>query len=198
MSALAAAFADPVLEAQAVFRAVMNAMARPGTIEPINTDLAPPPPLSPAAAAVALSLADYETLVWLDPPLAAAPDVARWLRFHAGARITTRPDEAIFALIADPLRVPAFDTFALGTMEYPDRSTTLVMQVERLAGETPFTLSGPGIAGAHLFGATPLPDDMHARLAANRALFPRGVDLLFVTGQALAALPRSTRIAGRG
>jgi alpha-D-ribose 1-methylphosphonate 5-triphosphate synthase subunit PhnH len=28
----------------------------------------------------------------------------------------------------------------------------------------------------------------------NHALFPRGVDLLFVTADAVAALPRSTRV----
>ena len=54
---------------------------------------------------------------------------------------------------------------------------------------------GPGIAGDRSFSATPLPGDFTARLAANRLLFPRGVDLLLVSDNAVAALPRTTRVS---
>jgi len=195
VSALAPAYSEPALATQAIFRAVMDAMARPGTIKPIPADLAPPQPLSAGAAALALTLVDYETPVWLDPPLASAPEVAGWLRFHTGSRIAERPAEASFAFVADPPGMPAFDAFALGTMEYPDRSTTIVLQIDNFAGGTALSLSGPGIAGERPFAAAPLPGDMAARLAANRALFPRGVDLVLVTAQALAALPRSIRVS---
>jgi alpha-D-ribose 1-methylphosphonate 5-triphosphate synthase subunit PhnH len=43
--------------------------------------------------------------------------------------------------------------------------------------------------------AAPLPADMLARLADNRALFPCGVDLILVTADEVAALPRSVRLA---
>jgi alpha-D-ribose 1-methylphosphonate 5-triphosphate synthase subunit PhnH len=194
MSALAPAFAEPVIEAQAVFRTVMDVMARPGSIRPLACDLAPPQPLWPAAAAVALALLDYETPFWLDAPLGAAPDVADWLRFHTGAPYVDVVDEAAFAFLADPANAPPFDRFALGSMEYPDRSTTLVLQVERFSG-APMRLSGPGIAGACGFAATPLPGEFVQQIEANRARFPRGVDLVFVTADAVAALPRSTRVA---
>ena len=74
--ALAAGFADPVIESQGVFRAVMDALARPGTPMPLSAALAPPAPLTPGLAAVALTLADHEAPLWLDPPLAEAPAVA--------------------------------------------------------------------------------------------------------------------------
>ncbi len=35
---------------------------------------------------------------------------------------------------------------------------------------------------------------MTARLAQNHALFPRGIDLLLATDDAVAALPRSVRV----
>ncbi|TIL97235.1 MAG: carbon-phosphorus lyase subunit PhnH, partial [Mesorhizobium sp.] len=47
-------FADPVFNAQTVFRAVMNAMARPGSVQPLPAFARPPAPLSATAGAIAL------------------------------------------------------------------------------------------------------------------------------------------------
>ena len=192
--ALAAGFAEPVLEAQGVFRAVMDALARPGTIHMLRVALDPPPPLSPELAAIALTLADHEAALWLDGPLACAPAVADYLRFHSGATIAADPAQAAFALVADPVACLPFDVFALGTPEYPDRSATVVLSVSDLGGEHGPVLRGPGIADRERLRARPLPADMAERLTRNRALFPRGVDCLFVAPGRVAGLPRSTEI----
>jgi alpha-D-ribose 1-methylphosphonate 5-triphosphate synthase subunit PhnH len=191
---LAPAFADPVLASQAAFRAVMEAMARPGTIMDIAGIETAPRPLCPAAAAVALTLTDYEAPVWLAPELAQASDVAGWLRFHTGAPLVDDPQRAAFGFIADPQHMPAFDGFSQGTVEYPDRAATLVLQVDHLSGDGGFWLSGPGIKGSRTFSASPLPADFAARMRANRALFPCGVDLILVAATKLAALPRSVHV----
>jgi alpha-D-ribose 1-methylphosphonate 5-triphosphate synthase subunit PhnH len=192
---LAPAFDDPALASQAVFRTVMEAMARPGQARPLPSRLAAPPPLSPAAAAVALTLLDYETPFWLDQGLAAAREVAAWFRFHTGAPHTADPGQATFAFLSDPAALPAFDAFSQGSLEYPDRSTTLVLQVASFDHDDALSLCGPGIAGKRAFSAAPLPPDFRARLIANRNLFPRGVDLILVTPDAVAALPRSIRVS---
>ncbi|TXN62799.1 phosphonate C-P lyase system protein PhnH, partial [Methylobacterium sp. WL6] len=83
--ALARGFADPVHDAQGTFRTLMDALARPGRIGRLASDLYPPAPLTPELAAVALALTDADTPVWLDAPLAANPAVAAFLRFHTGA-----------------------------------------------------------------------------------------------------------------
>jgi alpha-D-ribose 1-methylphosphonate 5-triphosphate synthase subunit PhnH len=189
------AFPEPVLASQAIFRAVMDAFARPGEIKPLPPAQAAPGPLSATAAAVVLALLDYETPVWLDAPLANTPQVADWIRMHTGARVTAEPQAAAFAFLADPVRMPAFDAFSSGTADYPDRSTTLVLQVERFGSGERMSLSGPGIAAARSFASEPLPADFVERLAANRALFPRGIDLILVSPAAVVALPRSVRAA---
>jgi len=186
-----AAFPAPVLASQAAFRALMDALARPGTVKPLPPAAAAPSPLSATAAAVALTMLDYETPVWLDAPLAQRPQVADWVRLHTGARVTSDPREAAFAFIADPVHAPAFDGFSLGTPEYPDRSATLVLQVEDFGSGQRLLLAGPGIADVRSFSARPLPPDFQNRIAANRALFPRGVDMILVSPDAVAALPRS-------
>jgi alpha-D-ribose 1-methylphosphonate 5-triphosphate synthase subunit PhnH len=195
ITSLAPAFAEPVLEAQSAFRAVMRAMSRPGIAQQLHHDLSPPAPLSAGAATIALTLFDYETPVWLDAALTEAEDVARWLRFHTGAPITRDPQQAAFALIADAANAPDFMQFALGTPDYPDRSTTLILQVESLANGPSIALKGPGIDGMQTMSARPLPDDFARRMIDNRALFPRGVDVLLVTDDAVAAAPRSTCIS---
>lgn len=187
------AFADPVHGSQATFRLVMEALARPGTVVPIPA-LVWAPPLHPAAVAVALTLLDYEAPIWLDRRLASAPGLTDWFRFHTGAPITPDPRRAAFAFVADPAQAPPLDAFSLGTMEYPDCSTTLVLQVESLSTGEGFTLSGPGIAGTQSFAVDPLPRGFRAQLIANRERFPRGVDVILVTDDAIAALPRSVRV----
>lgn len=198
MPALAPGFADPVTSSQMVFRAVMHALARPGTLHLLAPELTPPPSLGRGMAAVALALVDYESPVWLDASLAAVPEVAQWLRFHTGAPLTTHRSEAAFALVIDAGALPSLDSFALGTAEYPDRSTTLVIEVARFEGCRSFALAGPGIAGVQSFSAGPLPEGFGGALRTNRTLFPRGVDLVFVCGDRIAALPRSTRVVEGG
>lgn len=194
-TALASGFADAPREAQEVFKAVMWALARPGRPVPLHARLAPPAPLSPEMAAIALALLDYETPVWLDPALAAVPAVAAFLRFHTSAPLVEAPAAGRFALIADGAALPDFGRFALGEPDYPDRSTTLVVQVTAL-GEGPVLLEGPGIETRTGFAAAPLPADFSVRLAANRQLFPLGVDLILVAPGAVLGLPRSARVIG--
>jgi alpha-D-ribose 1-methylphosphonate 5-triphosphate synthase subunit PhnH len=185
---------DPVFDSQANFRAILQAMARPGTIVDGGADLAPPAPLAAAAAAALLTLADFETPIWVSPAFAGS-EVAAYLKFHTGAPLAAAPDRAAFALIdlgADALD-PAL--FARGTPEYPDRSTTVVVQVARLSASAGLTLTGPGVNGAARLDFAPRPADFSALWAANRAGFPLGIDLFLAGGARLAALPRSTEVA---
>ncbi|MEP9353922.1 phosphonate C-P lyase system protein PhnH [Xanthobacter sp. KR7-65] len=194
---LAAGFADPVHDAQRAFAAVMRAMAEPGLAVPLASDLDPPAPLSREAAAVALALLDYETPVFLDGALAAAPAVAAFLRFHTGAPVVTDPAAARFVLAADGAAMPDLAALAQGEPDYPDRSATLIVQLAEL-GEGARVIEGPGIRGRRGFAAAPLPADFSARLAANRAAFPLGVDLILTAPGADGAgsvmgLPRTVK-----
>jgi alpha-D-ribose 1-methylphosphonate 5-triphosphate synthase subunit PhnH len=190
-------FANPVVSAQSVFRCVMNALARPGSVQTLSEVVEAPPSLMPATAAIALTLFDHDTLIWLDGWLAAEAGIASWLRFQTGAPLTGDASRAAFALVHSGAALPDFGSLAPGTPEYPDRSTTLVVQVDTLTEGPELILSGPGIRGIFTLRAGALPPDFAARMQANRALFPCGVDLLLVCGTELVALPRSIHIAAR-
>lgn len=185
---------NAVFAAQGTFRKVMDAIARPGSIQTVASGAAGPAPLSQAAAAVALTLFDHDTPVWLGAPFAASEAIASWLRFNTGCPIVTDHGQSAFALVGDGAVLPSLEGFALGTPDYPDRSTTVILQAASLTGGESMTLSGPGIRGTTTLSASGLPPDLLEQLAVNRALFPRGVDLLLVAGHDVAALPRTTTV----
>jgi alpha-D-ribose 1-methylphosphonate 5-triphosphate synthase subunit PhnH len=187
---LAPGFDNPIHDAQASFRAILDAMAHPGRPVELSGGLAPPAPLGMAMAAAALTLCDAETPLWLDAALAGCAD---FLRFHCGVALAA-PGAAHFALIGEPDAMPSLDAFALGSDEYPDRSATLIVEVERLRAGQGLTLSGPGIAGTALLGVRGLPERVWAERQLLAELFPRGLDLILTCGSRLAALPRTTRV----
>jgi alpha-D-ribose 1-methylphosphonate 5-triphosphate synthase subunit PhnH len=189
---LAPGFTDPVHDAQGTFRAVLDALARPGLPRPLVADLAPPAPLTPELAAVALTLTDPDTPVWLDAALAGCPDVAAYLRFHTGAPLTGDPARAAFALVREPARCPPLARFAPGTPAYPDTATTLVLALDAITPGEGFRLAGPGIRGDARVAPAPLPAGFVGQLAENRADFPLGVDLILTAPGRVAGLPRST------
>jgi alpha-D-ribose 1-methylphosphonate 5-triphosphate synthase subunit PhnH len=196
-ASLAPGFADPVRDARDVFRAVLDAMAEPGRVIPVDGITEAPAPLSPVAAAVVATLADFETTVWRDETLSTEA-IAAWIAFHTGAPPTDDASAAAFAVIGDAAGAPGWETFAVGTDVDPSLSTTAILQVAgfdaTLPGTRRFRLTGPGIETTRDVTIAGAPADLAARAAANRALFPRGVDLVLAGPQAVMALPRTTRI----
>ncbi|SET88745.1 phosphonate C-P lyase system protein PhnH [Oceanicella actignis] len=177
-------FANPSVDAAHAFRAALQALARPGRIERIASAQAPDP-VSPAAAGLLLTLCDAETPVHLASSH-DSPALREWIAFHTGAPIVRR-GEAMFALGRWADLVP-LDDFAQGAPEYPDRSATLIVELDHLAPEGA-RLTGPGIeTQAHLS----LPEI--AAFRANRARYPLGVDFFFTCEDRVAGLPRSTHV----
>ena len=188
MSSLQPGFAAPVLDAQATFRAVLEAMGRPGRIIALAAHAPAPAPLNAAAAAALLTLADAETAVWSD----AGPVVAEWLGFHAGCALTPLLDQARFVLVTGA--APSLAALDPGTEEEPQASATLIVQVEALVAGEGWRLTGPGIEAEHRLRVVGLADDFLAQWQMQRARFPRGVDVLLCAGERIAALPRSVTI----
>ncbi|TCT44985.1 phosphonate C-P lyase system protein PhnH [Martelella mediterranea] len=186
-------FDNPVFDSQSVFRAVMDGMAEPGTIRQIEAETLAPEPVGPAMSAVLLALADADTPVWLTSTLSATA-LKSWLSFHCGAKETEEKALAGFAVIEKNAAIPSFELFATGSQEYPDRSTTLIIELPSFEGGETITLSGPGISGTRAIAPQGLPPHFLARWAGNRASFPRGIDIIFTCGRQLFCLSRSTTI----
>ncbi|MCH2249903.1 MAG: phosphonate C-P lyase system protein PhnH [Cognatishimia sp.] len=182
-TALEGGFKNPPHDSARAFRALMNAMARPGSPHEV-AGAQPPAPMSIAAGVLLLTLCDGDTGIYLTPEF-DTEEIRTWISFHIGAPFVA-PMKADFAVGRWDELAP-IDRFAIGDAEYPDRSTTLVIEGQ---GSEDVTLKGPGIKDTQAFA---LPEV--APFQNNRALFPLGRDFYFTQGAKLAALPRSTEIS---
>lgn len=176
-------FATPPVDAAHAFRAIMTAMAQPGTIVTLAGAL-PPAPVSVAAGVALLTLCDPETPLFLGTghDTAALRD---WITFHCAAPFVTAGLAHFAYGIWDALPL---DDFPLGSSEYPDRSATLIIELPELTNSGA-VLRGPGIKDQAQLSLPAI-----APFQRNAALFPRGLDFIFTCGDRLAALPRSTRV----
>lgn len=177
-------FADPAIHASRAFRSLMDAVARPGAIRTV-TGAAPPAPLSIAAGVAILTLCDADTPIHLAGGFDTA-EVRAWIAFHTSASFVG-PSHCMFALGCWQDLSP-LSAYPLGTSEHPDRSATLIVEMDRLSANGQ-VLRGPGIRGTAQLS---LPDAQ--AIQSNHAHFPRGLDFFFTCTDRLAALPRSTEV----
>jgi len=183
-------FAEPVLDAQRVFRVVLAAIAEPGRVLPLDPGCTPPDSVDPAAAAAVIAVCDADTPLWLSPAMAAAAD---FFRFHTGAPIVAAASDALFVLAAGAER-PPLASLCAGTPEYPDRSATLLLAVHTIASDHGWRLSGPGIADIRTVLPQPIDDRFVEEWQQNHKRFPLGIDVVFTARDHIAGLPRSTRL----
>jgi alpha-D-ribose 1-methylphosphonate 5-triphosphate synthase subunit PhnH len=185
-------FDDPVDGAQATFRAALQALANPGRVQAVQARCGMPAGLSHAMSALLLALADVDTPVWL--PASIGDDVRGFLRFHCACPLVDQPADARFVAVPAGHAAPALDQCDPGDPAYPDRSATVLMELESLDAGDPLTLSGPGIPGRRTLSVARLPAGFRDQWASNHRIFPLGVDLFLTQGSRLCGLPRTTRM----
>ncbi|MBP0632246.1 MULTISPECIES: phosphonate C-P lyase system protein PhnH [unclassified Cupriavidus] len=191
-TSLVPGFDNPVDDAQQVFRATLHAFAHPGQVQSLPATTGLPDGLSPALAALLLTLADPDTPVWLP---AGVPAAARaFLRFHCGCPLTDDLRAATFVCVPAGHAMPALADCAQGEPAFPDRSATLLVEVASLGDGDIFTLRGPGIEHTQTLRVAGLEADFRGAWRANNDRFPLGVDLLLASGDRFCALTRTTQM----
>jgi alpha-D-ribose 1-methylphosphonate 5-triphosphate synthase subunit PhnH len=188
-NAVSAGFGDPVHDAQAAFRAVLEALSRPGQAVAVGRPVKGLS-LGPAMAHLLLALSDDDTPVWWQQPGSAAD----WLRFHTGASVAVRPGLAAFAVIDDVAAMPALDVFSPGSAAAPEHATTVLIELPSLGDGPAVEWHGPGIRDKQTVRLAGLPDSFWIQWQANHAAFPQGVDIVFTCANAALGLPRTTRV----
>lgn len=192
-TAPAPGFAHPVPDAQQTFRATLDALALP--LRPVRLSNLPERvgALSPAAAAIALTLCDDDTPVWLDATLSADPAVRSWLAFHTAAPVVEDAADALFVFVSSPSAIPSRAALMIGTDEAPHVSATVVAVLDDTQGSD-LLASGPGFKEPLVWSPPALPDGFLGEWHAAAHHFPSGIDLFFASEDTVTGLPRTTKL----
>ncbi len=188
---LSAAFSDPVHDSQQTFRAMLSALAEPmipGTLPRLPEA---PATLDPACAAILLTLLDQQVRLW-------APDLTeeaqRWLQFHTAYTSAESPEQADILWLVLGHERPPLARLKQGELRFPDRSATVVWQVEGFTELGAPCFEGPGFQTPRRL--QPLGADAafwHEWQQCNQH-YPLGIDMFFAGNGQLVGLPRSSRL----
>lgn len=178
-----------------VFRALLDGMARPGSLGRVDRH----PHGGPLAAAVAVleSVLDHEVTFAVVPEQAAVTDTLLRL---TGSYVAA-PAEADYLLCTGEGISRGLRAAKDGTPEYPDQSATLVVAVEHV-GDGPdrgeaITVAGPGVPGTRTVWVAGFAAEQRALFTERNAEPPLGIDLvLFALDGTFTCLSRYTRLVG--
>jgi len=202
LSHIGPAMRDPVHATQQTFRALLDAMARPGAQVDLPAacvdGIAAPldtrgQPIAEGLVALLLTVLDRETTVRLHGEF-GSDACAQYLRFHTGVPMA---GPAAFEVVrAHRVDVALCQTFELGSDEEPQHGATVIVEVPAFDPKAapPIVLRGPGIDDTRALPVSALEPSVWRWRMQRQADFPRGVDLVFVHERQLVALPRSTRL----
>ena len=174
---------DDVLQAARVFRQALEAMADPGAIVTLP-DCPAPAPLSPAAGALVVALADETTPIHLAGGHNTRA-VRGWLRERLGAKLVTA-QEAELAIGTWESLSPV-GRFGTGSADAPESSATLIVELDMLKPEGALLLGADG-------AERPLSLPETDAFVENAALSPLGLDFFLTSGTLMAALPRGAQV----
>ncbi len=186
MKLISSGFNDPVHDSQKSFRILLSALSSPA--KTFLLESLPPMPdsaslFSAGMAAVALTLCDSHTPIWLQPEI-DTETLRHYLRFHCSATFVSQPDKAAFAFIAKVESMPALGAFAQGTALYPEQSTTLIIETSFSRNLQALQAKGPGIGGQEgdirNFACQQMPASFWHAWHDNHKAFPLGVDMLLL------------------
>lgn len=206
---IAPGFENTGLASQTVFRSVLGALSEPGSVHTLNCPMGFKDTSRSAALQILLALCDSDVTLKLqsnptnqsDPSSASsAQTLERYLSFHTGVKFTTHTAHAQFYWVTEEASHAPHDLLTqlnAGTHEYPNESCTLILQVQDLESNNPhdgITCTGPGIASQRCIAVSGVSKGFWEERVKMQDRFPLGIDILFASGNAFMAIPRSTRI----
>lgn len=179
-----------VTESQRIFRAVLDALARPGTLGRLPGIEDCPAPLLPL-----LVLADLSTPVSL---LGSPSGQSREGEVRA---LTSAPvtgvSEARLVTALRPMTADELASVRTGTAEAPEEGALVTLAVNSFTPNgSSLQLTGPGVSGAAELSVDGLPSGFTEARRALTEAFPAGADFLLVAPDGrIAGLPRTTVVS---
>lgn len=173
---------------QEIFRKLLNAMSRPGTIE----NLSPHLHNSPAYLGVLATILDGTQNL---TDLTGRITEQEWRFLEANNTASKDADYILANGKEQP--VPGFNP-KCGSLEYPSKGATILLVVDNLGerGDA-IELSGPGIKNSKSLKCDEVTEAWLAARQGWNNFFPLGVDFILLDETRICALPRTTKIKQR-
>ncbi len=189
---------DMVFDCQQIFKALMNALARPGHIETMAPQIEKLETDHAALLAAGLTLLDNWRSFYV---CGDAPELAQELK-EMTYGVPAEPEKADYVFLPRGYQNQKsiremLESVKIGTLPEPHKSATLFIELDQLCGGPETTLTGPGINGAI---TVTLPEEGRQWLVERQAMafeFPCGVELYFITPQGqIMGIPRKIKVGG--
>lgn len=168
---------------QSAFRQLLDAFAYPGRVCELDSAADALPLLLATLVDGSVTLADPHALIVADD----------WRRLGV---LRATPEVAQFIVMPGD-RPPDFQP-GLGSLENPEQGATLILRTAELNRGHTLYLTGPGIEDQTVLRVSGVDPAWWTLRAQCNVAFPLGVDMLLISGQQIAAIPRTTHIAIQG
>lgn len=177
---------------QRAFRQILEAMTFPGKIIQLEKGAVEMSPLISQTVLVCQTLLDSEVTFTILNDSETSHSIHAYTGSHA---VSVR--EADFIVIPQEATsmIDQLNWAKTGDLRDPQKSATLVYEVESLTNGSPLELRGPGIKDKTVVHANLTTDFLEIRARLN-AEYPLGVDAIFIDGEGyILALPRTTKVS---
>lgn len=182
-------FEDPAYGSPQTFRAIFRAMEHPGQLVTVRQNPVAPQEFNSATSAACLTLLDCETPVWTDIDW-ESPAIS-WLLFGCNSNIVTEPCMADFVLITEPASMPDLNYFRIARCEYPEKATTMIVQVEDILPSSECDPSNIPLGKSPRLEIKGIPDSFWYQWRQLSRHYPCGIDVFFTCEDVLTALPNT-------
>jgi alpha-D-ribose 1-methylphosphonate 5-triphosphate synthase subunit PhnH len=198
LSTLSQGFENVGRDSQIIFRQIMGSFARPGLPVEISPLVKPSPEFDVSVAgSLLLALMETGTALYL-PNEAQISIWANYLKFHTACVLTPECQNAEFIWIQDGAHLPSLLSCALGSVEFPETSSTLIIDVNGIEINSESmdakVWTGPGIKEPIQIDIQGISTAFWRERKELRQMYPCGVDVIFCSSTQIVSLPRSTRI----
>lgn len=186
---------NTVHDSQAHFRKILYAMARPGLcINLDGPDLHPPLDLYRSSASIGLALMDRYVQFYCHN---YSSDTTAYLALNTGAAQGSLK-EADFIFVHATEAGYCMQQAKMGSLEYPDESATLIIQVEGFERTDGLSvqLQGPGIEGQRTISVSGIEPLLIETFMEVNSEYPLGIDCIFAApDNSIMCIPRTSRIS---
>lgn len=186
---------DLVFDCQKIFKSVMNAMAKPGTVFSIKEQSDKLEEQNSVPLAIAMTFMDNRCTVYVD----RNDDLLSMIREQTLA-VKSDLEKADFVVVPEVeekenLGVELLDSAKVGTLPEPHKSAMVIVGLHTMEGDTALVLEGPGVKGQKKVTFSQAAAMWLARREMLKYEFPCGTDILFYTDSGeIMGIPRTLKV----